>query len=721
LRQAIRTYRAEDAITSAIVLALVALLCWIDVHWGNALDTAILYPVLLLLCLARGNRLVLWLTTALELLATIIAYFAEHGDTRSLTERVMSVFALLAATIVFDILIKSRRALEAREVEVSDRNAELEASNAELSAREEEIARQNEELQSQTEELERQGEELRTSNEELGRREKMLEALLSLSRTLASSTDRSETMDKICQTLGELINGPGTAAAIIERRGGGSGGGSGGEDHVAVVCQHGFGREGLEAERWTFKESFAALVLERGRTGYLEDIELRPDLRIPQPRTGPRMKSVLAAPLRVSGRAVGSLEVYHTSQHTWSDEQITLIESLAAQTSISLEAAELFERIEDERQRLRTVLETVPFGIAISNADCTEMRVNPAGAAMLNVPPDTPLDFQFQQSRWRNYREGKLIGIEDRPLVRACRLGEVVNNEELELVFINGRRINILTSAAPIRDRVGKIAGAVVGWADITQLKALQGELDARRREAEEASLRKSRFLAAVSHDIRTPANAISLLAELMQRTASTPALVSEIPEIAQDLKRSALTLVDLVSDVLDLTRFDSGKVDLQETIVPLNEFLTEECRQHQQAAREKGLEFQCHCDGPIVLRADRVKLSRILSNLISNAIKYTEQGQVCTRAMRLGDGGAGIAISDTGVGIPREHFAHIFDEFFQLKNDARNDRSKGSGLGLAICRRLVDAMGGRITVQSEIGKGSTFTIELPPSAVVPA
>ena len=177
----------------------------------------------------------------------------------------------------------------------------------------------------------------------------------------------------------------------------------------------------------------------------------------------------------------------------------------------------------------------------------------------------------------------------------------------------------------------------------------------------------------------------------------------------------------EAVSDVLDLTRFDSGKVDLQETIVDLKEFLNEECRQHQQAAREKGLEFNCHCNEPIVLRADRVKLSRILSNLISNAIKYTEKGQVHTRAKRLADGGAGIAIQDTGVGIPREHFAHIFAEFFQLKNEGRSDRSKGSGLGLAICRRLIEAMGGHIIVESELGKGSTFTIELPPSAVVPA
>ena len=147
-------------------------------------------------------------------------------------------------------------------------------------------------------------------------------------------------------------------------------------------------------------------------------------------------------------------------------------------------------------------------------------------------------------------------------------------------MLAGGRRVNVLVSAAPIYGRGDRITGAIVGWTDVTELKELQTELDARRREAEESSLRKSRFLAAVSHDIRTPANAISLLAELMQRSATTPGMVSEIPEIATDLKRSALTLVNLVSDVLDLTRFDSGKVDLQESVIDVGELIDEECRQ---------------------------------------------------------------------------------------------------------------------------------------------
>jgi signal transduction histidine kinase len=287
-------------------------------------------------------------------------------------------------------------------------------------------------------------------------------------------------------------------------------------------------------------------------------------------------------------------------------------------------------------------------------------------------------------------------------------------------VFPSGRRVQILVCAAPIRARNGAIVGGVAASADISDQKRLQVELDTRRREAEEASVRKSRFLAAVSHDIRTPANAISLLAELLQRTSASPSLAQEIPEIARDLKTSSLTLVNLVSDVLDLTRFDSGKVDLTEIEFPLGQMIQEECRQMQQLAKDKGLAFDCDPPAPLlVVRTDRVKLSRILGNLLSNAIKFTDEGRVSIDGARLADGSIQIRVRDTGVGIPPEHSERIFDEFFQLKSSGR-EKNNGSGLGLAICRRLAVAMGGEITVQSTVGMGSTFTVSLPPSVVVP-
>jgi signal transduction histidine kinase len=179
------------------------------------------------------------------------------------------------------------------------------------------------------------------------------------------------------------------------------------------------------------------------------------------------------------------------------------------------------------------------------------------------------------------------------------------------------------------------------------------------------------------------------------------------------------MSLVNLLSDVLDIARFDSDKVDLQESEFSLAGLLADEQKQLLPLARQKGLSLDVIAPAePLVLRTDRIKLARILGNLIGNAIKFTEAGGVRLEARRNDDGTVLISVSDTGVGIPAESLAHIFDEFFQLRNPER-DRAKGSGLGLTICKRLIDAMGAKLHVQSTPGKGSTFTVTLPVFAVV--
>jgi signal transduction histidine kinase len=715
--------------STAIALAAAAVvgIAAADFITGKRVNLSSLYVIPMVVAAAAVYRKLMWAATAAASVLAVTMYFVAPGDATPAEDRafltnraIVSVSLLIMGAILHGFVATYRKLERGREILLKRREA-LESANAELAAREEEVTSQNEELQSQTEELERQGEELRVANEELDRREKALDVLLSLSRALRAELSRDETMKRICQTLGELID-HGTGAAILLRDGAG----------LRVACHQNFGDTGPDAQTIPFEQSFARLVLERDRTGFLEDLSLRPELRVPQPQDGgQRYRSVLAAPLRVNAHAVGVLEAYSVERRAWTDDEIALVESLAAQTSISLQAAELYERIERERTRLQAVLETIPVGVMIANADLSDVRVNPAGAALRRLPAGSNLVPLTEHSRWKLFRgSGTLIDEHNHPLTRAVRGGKVTHGEEIELVLDGGRqRLTLLYSAAPIRDASGAIIGGVCASVDITEQKRLQLELDARRREAEEASVRKTRFLAAVSHDIRTPANAISLLAELMQRTASTPAMASEIPEIAADLRNSAMTLVSLVSDVLDLTRFDSGRIDLEESEFALEQLIHDECRQLAAGAREKGLRFDCEPPPrSLLVRTDRVKLSRILQNLISNAVKFTQQGTVTvtagsgaagTAGAGAGGGGAWVRVTDTGPGIPAEYRERIFDEFFQLKH--AGNHNGGSGLGLAICRRLANAMGGSITVESEPGKGSTFTLRLPASAVVPS
>src|SRR5262249_46172030 len=158
--------------------------------------------------------------------------------------------------------------------------------------------------------------------------------------------------------------------------------------------------------------------------------------------------------------------------------------------------------------------------------------------------------------------------------------------------------------------------------------------------------------------------------------------------------------------------RFDSGKVELVETEFPLGELIAEECAQLLPLAQDKGLDLTCQpLERPVWLRTDRVKLGRVLGNLIGNAIKFTESGRIEVGAtLAAHDHGVLIRVTDTGIGIEPEHAEHIFDEFAQLRNPAR-DRTKGAGLGLAICKRLIQAMGGTIAVDSSPGQGTTIAV----------
>lgn len=244
-------------------------------------------------------------------------------------------------------------------------------------------------------------------------------------------------------------------------------------------------------------------------------------------------------------------------------------------------------------------------------------------------------------------------------------------------------------------------------------------ELEQRRREAEDANSRKTRILTSVSHDIRTPLQTITLMADILCRTADRPELTAQVPDVAHRLHANARALADLVGDVLDFARLGVAQGQLQLAEFPLNDLLTEEATRVRPLAVAKDLWLKAELlEANLRLRSDRTKLLRIVANLLGNAVKYTITGGVTMAASRAPDGAVLIRIADTGIGITPDQLEHIFDEFVQLRNP-EGDRGKGHGLGLAICRQLAEALGANITVESQPGQGSQFTVRLPPSCVV--
>ena len=213
-------------------------------------------------------------------------------------------------------------------------------------------------------------------------------------------------------------------------------------------------------------------------------------------------------------------------------------------------------------------------------------------------------------------------------------------------------------------------------------------------------------FFSIVSHDIRTPLNAILGYSELLQHGIDDKA---ERDVALESIRASGTTLLQLVNDVLDLAKMDSGELALQPEPVHLSQLTDEVLSSFKMAATEKGIELVDRTEGVPTVMLDGHRFRQILSNLIGNAVKFTERGSV-TVAASYADATLEVSVSDTGCGIAANLLPRIFDPFVQAQDPSHSaDRAGGTGLGLSICRRLVEAMGGELSVESKEGAGSTF------------
>ncbi|MCE5231965.1 MAG: ATP-binding protein [Mizugakiibacter sp.] len=232
-----------------------------------------------------------------------------------------------------------------------------------------------------------------------------------------------------------------------------------------------------------------------------------------------------------------------------------------------------------------------------------------------------------------------------------------------------------------------------------------------RRRMAEEASAAKTRFLATMGHEIRTPMTGVLGMAELLLRTT----LAERQREYAEAIQRSGTLLLKLVNDALDLARIEAGRFELESAPLDPAALLREVAELDAGLAARKGLALRVEvaADAPRALRGDALRIQQVLLNLANNALKFTERGEVCLGLARDAGGGVLFRVADTGPGIPEASRERLFQRFEQ--DDAGEGRRQGgSGLGLAICRELVALMGGRIEVDSTPGQGSTFRVHLP-------
>ncbi len=269
----------------------------------------------------------------------------------------------------------------------------------------------------------------------------------------------------------------------------------------------------------------------------------------------------------------------------------------------------------------------------------------------------------------------------------------------------------------PYYDPGGKYLGHLGSCIDITARIELEEALERQKAVAEEASRHKTRLVSALSHDVRTPLNAVVLAAQLMEVHLDGN-VDADVQECLRTIRHSVRNVLDLLGDLLDLSKLDAGATPSEVSRFPLEPVLAECLASIEPQARQKGLDVRLDAGGlaGVSFETDRSKLKQILANLLSNALRYTDRGHVRLSGSRTEDSVV-IAVEDTGVGIAENDQKRIFEEFATL--DTPQSRSgEGTGLGLAICRRLAMLLGGEIRLVSAHGQGSTFSLVLPASVL---
>jgi PAS domain S-box-containing protein len=290
-----------------------------------------------------------------------------------------------------------------------------------------------------------------------------------------------------------------------------------------------------------------------------------------------------------------------------------------------------------------------------------------------------------------------------------------VTDYELTARARDGKQTVVSYNATTFYDRNRTLQGVFAAARDVTERKRVEAELQQAKAAAESASRTKSEFLASMSHEIRTPMNAIMGIADLLAKTALSP----EQGKYVQIFRRAGDNLLNLINDILDLSKVEASQLELEQTGFSLHDHLEKVMEMVATRANEKGLALVCEIAPgvPNDLVGDPTRLRQVLLNLLGNAIKFTESGEVSLRVTE--DGNFAVptalrfAVADTGIGIPSEKLGRVFERFTQADSSTTR-RFGGSGLGLTISRRLVELMGGRIWVESGVGKGSVFSFAVP-------
>ena len=519
------------------------------------------------------------------------------------------------------------------------------------------------------------------TDEKLQRRVRELTSLGEISRTLSSILDPGSLFSKAISELKRVLDFSFAVLYLYDRA----------RETLNVVATSGL-TEGEIAEVET-KAVAPWTVIETKRPLLVGDVEANPRIEC----FAKRCKSLMYAPLVYENRCLGIIGLGSSRENAFSEDELRLVTAFASQAAIAIKNVELFSGISEEKRRMELILHSIADGVFTVDRACRIINFNPAAEKITGWKEEEVVGQLCSDVLGAETEGGQRLCEGSCPLLRAIS-GEAVQPHQGKEVISgkDGRKIVVAQSVAPLYGRNREVIGAVSVFRDISK--------------EEELDRMKSEFVSMVSHELRSPLASINASLDLLLKSNLDKATQREMLEI---IRSQSARLNDFVKEVLDVSRLEAGEIRLYRQPVTLVPLIRRAVRTFE--ARAEGHRFEIRVqEGLPFVFADESKVEFVLNNLLENAVNYSPRGGIITvEAWKQTDGDVVITVADEGVGIAPEHQERIFDRFYRV--DTGNSHGiYGHGLGLYIARKLVEAQGGRIWVESEVGVGSRFSFTLP-------
>ncbi|MDR7870453.1 MAG: ATP-binding protein [Tissierellaceae bacterium] len=422
------------------------------------------------------------------------------------------------------------------------------------------------------------------------------------------------------------------------------------------------------------------------------------------------IRANITVPILKDGDIVAALSVRNSSPRIWSKEDVEVVRETAERTWVAIERARFEKALQENEAKYRKLFETSNNGFWWTDEYGYVVETNEGTAKMLGYSQEELVGkfwAEFVADEWldEGYRGWN------------ARQSGKSSSYEIELKKKNGNYIWAIISGVPLMDEDGEYVGTLVAFKDITEQKKAEEELYKSKKialalvsELEKADKNKNEFISRLSHELRNPLATISGGIDLLQLKIKD----GDALDLLKILKRQTGHLSKLVDDLLDITRVTQKKIILRKETVNLNTLLKDISADLKPQFERKGIKLlEYICTQPIVVKADPLRITQCIGNILANALKFTQENGIVAISLQIEEKNAVISVKDNGIGISPEILPKIFEPFQQdFTNDYHN---KGLGLGLSIVKDTMEMHGGDVYASSPgLGNGSTFTLRLP-------